>query len=153
MGSIFLKFFFLMYSWFTMLCQFLLYSKVTQSYIYTHAYTCIFFFWYCLPSCYITSDWTQFPVLYNKTSFLIHSKCNSLHLLTPNSQSILWTWSDKSSERGKQIRHNIWHTVHHKWTDWGRGEGRHRDAFLKGLVTNHLNGSKKQRGTKYGEFM
>ena len=27
------------------------------------------------------------PVLYSRTSLLIHSKCHSLHLLTPNSQS------------------------------------------------------------------
>ena len=37
--------FLLKYSWFTMLCQFLLYSKVTQSYmyIYTHTHTHILF--------------------------------------------------------------------------------------------------------------
>ena len=29
------------------------------------------------------------PLLYSRISLLIHSKCNSLHLLTPNSQSIL----------------------------------------------------------------
>ena len=31
----------------------------------------------------------QFPVLYNRTSLLIYCKCNSLHLLTPNTQCIL----------------------------------------------------------------
>ena len=33
----------LKYNWFTMLCQFLLYSKVTQSYIYTQSFKLIFF--------------------------------------------------------------------------------------------------------------
>uniref|UniRef100_A0A8D1MWB5 Ig-like domain-containing protein n=1 Tax=Sus scrofa TaxID=9823 RepID=A0A8D1MWB5_PIG len=32
--------------------------------------------------------WIEFPVLYSRTSLLIDSKCNSLHLLTPNSPSI-----------------------------------------------------------------
>ena len=60
-----------------MLYQFMLYSKVTQSYIYIHTFP----FLYYLPS------WS-IPVLYNGTSSIIHSKCNSLHLLTPNSQSM-----------------------------------------------------------------
>ena len=42
-----------------------------------------FFFSHYPPSCSTTSDWIQFPVLYSKTSLLIHSKCNSLHLLSP----------------------------------------------------------------------
>ena len=42
-----------------------------------------------LPSCCITNDWISFPVLYSRTSLLIHSKSNSLHLLTPNFPSIL----------------------------------------------------------------
>ena len=71
------------YSWFTVLHQFMLYSIVTQSYIYIHC-----FFSYCLPSLPIPRDWTQFPVLYSRTSLPIHSKCNSLHLPTPNSPSI-----------------------------------------------------------------
>ena len=33
----------LKYSWFTMLCQFLLYDKVTQSYIYIHCFSYIIF--------------------------------------------------------------------------------------------------------------
>ena len=32
--------------------------------------------------------WLQFPMLYSKISLLIYSKRNSLHLITPNSQSI-----------------------------------------------------------------
>ena len=55
-----------------MLCQFLLYSSDLVIHMYTS-------FFYYLPSCSITSDWIGFPELYNKTSLLIHSKCNSLH--------------------------------------------------------------------------
>ena len=33
-------------------------------------------------------DWIQFPVLYIRTLLFIHSKCNILHIPTPNSQSI-----------------------------------------------------------------
>ena len=47
-----------------------------------------FFFLYYLPSCSSTTDWIEFPVLHSRTSLLIHSKWNCLHLLTPNSQSI-----------------------------------------------------------------
>ena len=61
-----------------MLYQFLLCIKVIQ--LYT-------FFPYYFPWS-IPGDWILFPVLYNRTLLLIHSKCNSLHLLTPNSQSI-----------------------------------------------------------------
>ena len=43
-------FFFFKYSLFTMLCQFLLYSKVTQSYIYIHSFS------YYLPSWFIPRD-------------------------------------------------------------------------------------------------
>ena len=62
-------------------------SAIHQSDSVINIYT--FFYLYQLPLCSITSDWIQFPVLYSRTSLLIHSKCNSLHLLTPNSQSIL----------------------------------------------------------------
>ena len=41
-------------------------------------------FSYYLPSWSIPRDWIEFPVLYSRTSLLIHSKWNSLHLLTPN---------------------------------------------------------------------
>ena len=47
-----------------------------------------FFFSYYLPSCFIPRDWMQFPVLCSRISLLICSKCNSLYLLTPNSQAI-----------------------------------------------------------------
>ena len=42
------------YSWFTMFCQFLLYSRMIQLYIYIYIYT--FFFSHYLPSRSITSD-------------------------------------------------------------------------------------------------
>ena len=60
-------------------------------YMYIHS-----FFSYYLPSFSIARDLIQFPVLYSRTSLLIHSKCNSLHLLTPNSQSIPLTHNHKS---------------------------------------------------------
>ena len=77
--------FLLKYSWFTMLDQFLLYSKVTKSY---RMYTFLFLDY--LPSCSIWRYWMQFPVLYSRTSLLICSKCNHLHLLSPQSPSILF---------------------------------------------------------------
>ena len=40
------------------------------------------------PPSSIISDWIQFPVLYSRISLLVHSKCNSLCLLIPNSHSI-----------------------------------------------------------------
>ena len=51
---------------------------------YTYMYT--FYFWTL--SCFIISDQTYFLVLHSRTSLLIHSKVNSLHLLIPSSQSI-----------------------------------------------------------------
>ena len=62
-----------------MLYQLLLYRKVTQSYI--------LLFLYYLPR-YSSLRLDIVPVLYNRTSLLIHSKCNSLLLLTSNSQSV-----------------------------------------------------------------
>ena len=47
-----------------------------------------FLFLYYLPSWSIPRDCLQFLLLCSRTSLLINSKCNSLHLLTPNSQSI-----------------------------------------------------------------
>ena len=81
----FLIYFLLGYSGFIILSQFLPYNIVTQFYIYT--------FSHYLPSCSIPRDRPQFPVLYSRTSFFIHPKCNSLHLPTPNSPSInYWCW-------------------------------------------------------------
>ena len=64
-----------------MLCQFLLYSKVMQSYIYMHSLSYIIF------HNNLSQETGYSSLCY--TSLLIHSKCNSLHLLTPNSPSIL----------------------------------------------------------------
>ena len=65
------------------MCQFLLYSKVTQPYMYTHYFSQTVFHQvlsqetgYC-SLCYIVGS-----------HCLIHSKGTSLHLLTPSSQSI-----------------------------------------------------------------
>ena len=52
-------FYFFHDSWFTVSCQFLLFSKVTQPYIYTYEYTYIFFFSHYPPSCSITNKWTN----------------------------------------------------------------------------------------------
>ena len=57
------------------MCQFLLYSKVTQSYMHVCVCVCVFFFSYHPPLCSIPRDCTQFPVEYSRTSLLIHSKC------------------------------------------------------------------------------
>ena len=55
------------------------------------SYTYIYYihnFSYFFPLLFITGCCTWFPVLYSRTSLLIHSIYNSLHLLIPNSQSI-----------------------------------------------------------------
>ena len=66
-----------------MLCQFLLYSKETLSFIYIYNFSHTIFH-------HVLSqkDWIEFPVLYSRISLLNYSKCNSLHPLTPNCQSI-----------------------------------------------------------------
>ena len=48
-----------------MFLPFLLYRKATQSYIYI-----FFFFSYYLASCSNPRNWTYFPVLYSRTTFL-----------------------------------------------------------------------------------
>ena len=77
---------------FTMLCQFLLYSTVTQSLSLCHTYMYIH-----TRISLISSPIMFYPKRLNTvpcatqqdlTSLLIHSKCNSLYILTPNSQSI-----------------------------------------------------------------
>ena len=61
-------------------------SAVQKSDPVIHIYT--FPFLYYLPSWSNPRDWIQFPVLYSRTSLLIHSKCKSLHLPTPNAHPI-----------------------------------------------------------------
>ena len=83
-----------------MLCQFLLYSKVTQSHIYTHSlsYSSPIMFspkWLYIVPCVVRQD----PTAY-------HSKCNSLHLLTSNSLSIPslpTSWQLQSSGRERWV--------------------------------------------------
>ena len=61
-------------------------SAVQQSDPVIHIDT--FPFLYYLPSWSNPRVWIWFPVLYSRTSLLVHSKCNSLYQLAPNSQSI-----------------------------------------------------------------
>ena len=73
--NFFLKKFLLMYSWFTMLCPSLLYSRVTQLYTYFYIFLNILF-------CYDLSGRLDIvPVLCRRTLLFVHSKCSSLHLL------------------------------------------------------------------------
>ena len=53
----------------------------------THTHIYILLFLYYLPR-YSSLRLDIVPVLYNRTSLLIHSKCNSLLLLPSNSQSV-----------------------------------------------------------------
>ena len=48
----------------------------------------IYAFSYSFPLWFLTGYWIQVPVLYSRTLLFIHPIHNSLHLLTPNSQSI-----------------------------------------------------------------
>ena len=48
-----------------------------------HSYTYMCTLFFLTLSCSIISDQTQFPVLHSRISLLIHSKGNSLDLLTP----------------------------------------------------------------------
>ena len=69
-----------------MFCQFLLHSKLPSlTHKHTHTHTHILFF---NLSCSNTSEYIKFPVLYSRFSLFIHSKCNSLCLLIPDSISI-----------------------------------------------------------------
>ena len=56
--------------------------------MYIYTYTFVLFLILSSIMFYPTRDLIKFPVLYSKTSFLIHSKCNSLHLHNPNFLSI-----------------------------------------------------------------
>ena len=76
----FLKFF--NYGWFTMFCQFLLHSKVAQ-YIHIHS------FFSTLSSIMFHPKWLdRVPCAIQQVLLHIHSRCNSLPLLTPNFQSM-----------------------------------------------------------------
>ena len=71
-----ISFFKMYYSWFTVFCQFLLYSNMTQLYILFSTLSSILYH----------HKWSD--TVHSRISLLIHSKCNSLPLLTPNSQSL-----------------------------------------------------------------
>ena len=92
--SIFLKNL-LEYIWLTVLCKFLLYSKVNYIYMYTHTHTNTHTRKHThtyIPFLILSSIMVypkrliEFPTL--RTSLPIHSKCKCFHLLTLNSQSI-----------------------------------------------------------------
>ena len=55
----------------------------THTYIYTYIPFLMLFSIMVYPR-----EWIYFPVLYSRTSLLIHSKCNSLYLPSPNSLSL-----------------------------------------------------------------
>jgi len=78
-GVLVLAFLLLKYSCCTMLCQFLLYRKVTQSYIILFLISSLIMFY--------PKSLDTVTVLYSRT-LLIYSKCNGLYLLTPNFQCI-----------------------------------------------------------------
>ena len=61
---------------------------LSLTYIYIYMYIYIYTFSKMLFSTIsIPRDWRWFPGLYSRTLFFIHSKCNSVHLLAPNSKS------------------------------------------------------------------
>ena len=66
-------------------------SKVIQLYIHVHVcvYIYVYSFLYSFPSWFISRYLIYFPVLYSRTLLFIHCICNSLHLLIPNSHTIL----------------------------------------------------------------
>ena len=65
------------------------YTQCIYTHTHKHTHTHILFLFSCfLPPWSIPNDWLEFPVLYSRTSWLTHSKWNSLHLSTPNSPSI-----------------------------------------------------------------
>ena len=89
---IFFNWFYGSINWFTMLCYFLLCSKVTQLYIYIHSFS------YSFPCWFITGYWIWFPVLYSRTLLFIHPIYNSLHLLIPISvRSSHWNYQSNHS--------------------------------------------------------
>ena len=52
------------------------------------SYTYMYTYFFLTLSCSIIRIQTQFSVLHSRISLLIHSKCSSLHLVTPSTQSI-----------------------------------------------------------------
>ena len=72
------------------ICTYMYIYICTYIYVYIYIYICVhtfFFSCYC-PSCSVTSDGYSSLCCYCRTSLLICSNCNNLHLLSPNSQFI-----------------------------------------------------------------
>ena len=63
----------------------MLISAAQQWFSYTHTYS----FLYSFPLWFITGSWILFLVLRSKTFLFIHPIYNSLHLLIPNTESVL----------------------------------------------------------------
>ena len=82
----FFKFF--NYSWLQCCINFCCTVK-WSSHIY-YMCVCVYILFLIWSSITVYHKWLDIylPVLYSRTSLLIHSKCNSLHLLSPNSQYI-----------------------------------------------------------------
>ena len=123
------EFCFFYYSWFTVFCQFLLYNKVTQSYIhicvciYIHTYIYIYSFRYTILHHFPSQVTRYCSLCYVAGS---HPLCTPnvivcLHLLTPDSQSIPFppSWQPQVCFPSLcvwwyhlYLECNIWH----KWT-------------------------------------
>ena len=74
----------LKYSWFTLLCSFLLTAKwLSVTHTHTHTYS----FSHSLLLQSATGHWLQLSVLYSRSLLFIHPMYNSLPLLIPNPQS------------------------------------------------------------------
>ena len=83
-------FYFFHYSWFTVFCQFSTTQKsdpVTHIHTHTHTHTHIYILFLTLSSIMLHHNWLDI-VPSTIQQDLIHSKGNSLHLLTPDSQPI-----------------------------------------------------------------
>ena len=65
-------------------------------------------FSYYPPSWSIPRDWTEFPVLDSRTSWLIHSQCHSLHLCTPNAPSLPLSVIEKHVEEKRRNPRAEW---------------------------------------------
>ena len=74
-------YFILEYSWLTMLCQFHVYSKVIQLYIYMYP----FFFRFFSHIGHCVEYWVEFPVLYSGSLLVIYLMYSSVCTLIPSS--------------------------------------------------------------------
>ena len=82
-------------------------QQVTQSYIYIYIYT--IFISHCPPSCSIPRDSIEFPVLYSRTSLLIHSNwkntSNFWWIHSGKGSGSVWTfWFWRSSRRKQRAK-------------------------------------------------